>query len=197
MLRSLRLTAALLAGLVSPALAQTAATPPVARPTPPTAAMPPVANRPVVPATPVPATPIPATPGPAPAASRAPAIAPMALGKRIDLNGATEADLAALPGIGPVTAKNIVAGRPWDDTAELVKKKAMTQATFERNQGRFALANINSSSVADMSKTLPGIGDARARKIAEGRPYAKPDDLVGKNVLTGAQYDKIKDLVTY
>ncbi len=173
MLRTLRLTAALLAGLAAPVLAQTTSTQGARPATPPT--MPPPA---------------------APTVSR-PTAVPITMGKRIDINGASETDLASLPGIGPVTAKNIVAGRPWDDMTALVAKKAMTQATYDKNKDRLALANINSSSVADMAKTLPGIGDARARKIADGRPYAKPDDLVGKNVLTSAQFDKIKDLVTY
>ena len=190
MLRTLRLTAALLAGLAAPVLAQTTSTQGARPATPPT--MPPAAaTRPA----PVPTGAPPTMPA-APTVSR-PTAVPITMGKRIDINGASETDLASLPGIGPVTAKNIVAGRPWDDMTALVAKKAMTQATYDKNKDRLALANINSSSVADMAKTLPGIGDARARKIADGRPYAKPDDLVGKNVLTSAQFDKIKDLVTY
>ena len=172
MLRTLRLTAALLAVFALPTLAQTPQAPARA-PAPAPAGVP----RSVV------------APAPAPA--------PAAAGKRIDVNSASEADLASLPGIGPVTAKNIVAGRPWDDMADLVKKKAVNQPTFERNKDRLALADINKSSVPAMAKTLPGIGDARARKIADGRPYATPADLLTKNVLTSAQYDKIKDLVTY
>ena len=68
---------------------------------------------------------------------------------------------------------------------------------FDRNKDRFALANINTSSAADMAKTLPGIGEVRSRAIVTGRPYASPQDLVAKHVLTQGQLDKIKDLVAY
>lgn len=169
MLRALRLTAALLAVLAVPALAQT--------PSPSSSGFT-TSHRP-------PST----TTGTATAAAMA--------GKRIDINSASETELAALPGIGPVTAKNIVQARPWDDLGDLVKKKAMTQPTFERNKDHFALANINTSSAADMAKTLPGIGDKTAPKIVTARPYATPQDLVAKKVLTEAQFTKIKDLVTY
>lgn len=184
MLRALRLTAALLAGLAVPALAQTTATPPKPTATPPAA----MARPATVPPTGL--TP-PARPTAAPAATQA------AAAKRIDINSASEAELAALPGIGPVTAKNIVQGRPWDDLANLVKNKAMTQPTFDKNKDRFALANINTSSAADMAKTLPGIGEKTAPKIVNGRPYTTPQDLVAKNIITDAQFAKIKDLVTY
>lgn len=187
MLRALRLTAALLAGLAVPAFAQTPSTTPAAKPTMPPMAAP--TTKPV-------AAPTPAT---APAAAARPAAAPatMAAGKKIDINGGSETELASLPGIGPVTAKNIVQGRPWDDLSDLVKKKAMNQATFDKNKDRFALANINTSSASDMAKTLPGIGDKTAPKIVNGRPYASPQDLVTKGIVTDAQLAKIKDLVTY
>ena len=88
-------------------------------------------------------------------------------------------------------------GRPWDDLTDLVKRKAMAQSVYDRNKDRFALANINTSSAADMAKTLPGIGDKTAPKIVNGRPYATPDELVGKKVISQAQYNKIKDVITY
>lgn len=117
--------------------------------------------------------------------------------KKIDINGANEQQIASLPGIGPAISKNIVQGRPWDDLNDLVKKKAVPQNVFDRNKDRFALANINTSSASDMAKTLPGIGDVRARAIVNGRPYAKPEDLVTKKVLTQNQFDKIKDVIAY
>lgn len=179
MRRTLRLTAALLAGLAVPAFAQTTSTP--AKPAAPPSGFT-SSTRP-------PST----TTGTSTTAATTPATA----SKKIDINGAPESELASLPGIGPVTAKNIVQGRPWDDMSELVKKKAMTQPTFDKNKDKFALANINKSSASDMAKTLPGIGDATAPKIVNGRPYATPQDLVSKKVLTEAQLSKIKDLITY
>jgi competence protein ComEA len=121
----------------------------------------------------------------------------MSAGKKIDINSASETDIATLPGIGPVTAKAIVDGRPWDELSALTAKKVMPQPVFERNKDRFALANINTSSAADIAKTLPGIGDKTAPKIVNGRPYATPQDLVTKKILTAGQFAKIKDVITY
>jgi len=56
------------------------------------------------------------------------------------------------------------------------------------------LLDLNSASKQELM-TLPGIGDALSQKIIDGRPYARKDQLVSKNVIPQATYDKIKDQV--
>ena len=48
----------------------------------------------------------------------------------------------------------------------------------------------------EQPKTLPGIGDVYSKKIIAGRPYKRKDELVQKNIVPQATYDKIKDQVT-
>lgn len=56
------------------------------------------------------------------------------------------------------------------------------------------LLDINSATAAQLS-TLPGIAEAYSKKIIDGRPYSGKDDLVSKNIVPQATYDKIKDMI--
>ena len=50
----------------------------------------------------------------------------------IDLNTASEADLKMVPGIGDAYAKKIVQNRPYKRKDELVQKKVVPQATYDK-----------------------------------------------------------------
>ena len=62
----------------------------------------------------------------APAASQA---APAAL---LDINSATEAELKKLPGIGDAYSAKIVQNRPYRAKTDLVQKKIIPQATYDK-----------------------------------------------------------------
>ena len=57
-----------------------------------------------------------------------------------------------------------------------------------------ALIDVNSATEAEL-RTIPGIGEAYAKKIIAGRPYKGKDELVQKKVLPKAVYDKVKDQI--
>jgi DNA uptake protein ComE-like DNA-binding protein len=72
---------------------------------------------------------------PAPATKAAPAKeAPKADAKKaepMDINSASEKELATLKGIGEVHAKAIVKGRPYKGKDDLVTKKIITQKVYD------------------------------------------------------------------
>ena len=58
-------------------------------------------------------------------------MAPSASGGAVDLNSASEKDLVDLPGVGPATAKKIIAGRPYSSVDGLAKA-GVSAATIKK-----------------------------------------------------------------
>lgn len=54
------------------------------------------------------------------------------------------------------------------------------------------LLDINTASAAELKK-LPGMGDAYAKRVIDGRPYTAKNQLVTRGVLPQAAYDRIRD----
>src|SRR5262245_50782558 len=65
-------------------------------------------------------------------------------------------------------------------------------AKTEKNE---YLVEINSDPKFELM-TISGIGDADAQKIIDGRPYRAKTDLLQKNIIPEATYDKIADSIT-
>ena len=55
---------------------------------------------------------------------------------RIDINTASEEELATLPGIGEVRAKAIVKGRPYARKDELARRKIIPQSVYDNIRER-------------------------------------------------------------
>jgi len=81
-----------------------------------------------------------------------------------------------------------------DDTSAPANTPAKTAHHAKAAVAKTPKTDINSASKDDLMK-LPGVDDATADKIIAARPFKTRTELVSKNILTSAQFAKVRTMV--
>lgn len=93
--------------------------------------------------------------------------------------------------VAALFASALIGASPtWVRGAETTKKPAEVKKAPLRSDR----LDINTAS-SDQLKGIRGLSEAQAKKIIEGRPYKRRNELVSKKILPQETYDKIKDQI--
>src|SRR6185437_6000148 len=88
---------------------------------------------------------------------------------RVDINSASEKDLDTLPGVGPATAKKIIAGRPYSSVSDL-SRAGLPPSTIQKISSRIEVGSAaRPNSATDVDKV-----SKRARSTTASDSPADP-----------------------
>lgn len=76
----------------------------------------------------------------------------------------------------------------------MTAQKASTKKPAAASATTTDKIDINTAT-ADQLKAVPGIGDAYAKRIMDGRPYTAKNQLTTRGILPQGVYDNIKDQI--
>jgi len=92
--------------------------------------------------------------------------------------------------LAPLIAAAIALSLAGCDASKEPDPAAKRAATAPRS----GMIDINRASAEELM-ALKGIGEARAKAIIQGRPYARKDELVQQKIVPQSVYDDIKDQI--
>lgn len=97
--------------------------------------------------------------------------------------------------LGALLAAPVLADNPAKAASDKAAAKTTTTAKQAAPVAKTdELLDINTATEAQL-EALPGVGEAYAKKIIAARPYKRKDEVVTKNVVPQASYDKFKNKV--
>src|SRR5262249_55421870 len=114
---------------------------------------------------------------------------------KVDLNTASEADLEALPGIGPATAKKIIAGRPYSSVKDL-SKAGVSAKTLDKITPMVTVGGGAAGAAPATTPAAPPAGaPSTASKSSTGTTSTPSKPTATKSTQTEERVPPVKGMV--